>query len=503
MLSYRLRQYLISLEPILHLIIACGLGVALGLGSIKLTPQVMLGLVAAPFGAYLLLKRPEFGVLGILVLSSTIYDSHKLPTIAIGPGRLYLTDPILVSLLGLVLLRWIVERDFNLVRTPLNAPMLFFYGVAMFSTVGSLFLTESGFSMDRFSMAIPEIRIITYYLVMFIVLNLVRTHSQMMVLIFGVLGLATFVAVMMIAQFVAGDAVQILPGRVEALLTQTTVHAEVTRILPPGESLILVAFLSATIMVVLERSTRIRFLLLIPAGLTGMAIIFTFNRSFWLSSTVSLSLFAFLIRKRDRERLAILGTALLLVMGFVLVFFVAPYPESRLTKLVVAAVERFDTVLGEKVMDDPSFRWRDAEYEHAIPQIIANPLLGLGLGARYRDWDLRLDWPGVVDLRDYIHNGHVWVILKTGFLGYFGLVWLSVLFLYRGFKHWRNIPNSHYRGAVLGVTITYLTMLPANIVNPMYLQWWWTPVIGWMMGVQSLILYWNDRGMIEGDDELG
>ncbi|MBN1283784.1 MAG: O-antigen ligase family protein [Anaerolineae bacterium] len=503
MLIYRLRRYLTASEPLLHVVLAGGLGVALGIGTVLLTPQTMLIGLALVFGGYLVLKRPELGILGILFLTSTIYDDHKLPTIEVGPGQLNLTDPVLFVLLGLIVLRALIERDFKLVRTPLDAPLWFFYGAGLVSTFVALFLTFEGFSMDRFSLAIPEIRIITYYLVFFLVTNLIRNESQLMLLLFGFYGLGTFVAVAMVAQFVLGDAVEILPGRVEELSTQNVAYAGVTRILPPGESLILIVFLASTIMLILETSPLLQLILLVPSGLTGAAVLLTFNRSFWLAVTIGLALLAYLVRGRDRQKLLMMGIAVGLAAIFVLVFFVFPYPESQMYKLIMASVARFDTVLGDKVLEDPSLRWRDTEYLYAIPQILAHPVLGLGLGARYRDYDSRLDWEGGFDGRAYIHNGHLWVMLKTGLLGYAGLAWLGVLLLYHGFKHWRAVENPHLKSVVLGITLTYLTMLPANIVNPMYLQSWWTPALGLMFGIQALILKWHADGRLKGEWNFG
>jgi len=110
------------------------------------------------------------------------------------------------------------------------------------------------------------------------------------------------------------------------------------------------------------------------------------------------------------------------------------------------------------------------------------------MGARYRPFDPRLDQEEGWDARRFIHNGHLWVLLNTGVLGYLCLMWLSVTFSIRGFKSWRTISDHWMKGIVLGFTLVYLGLLIAAVVNSIFASWSWTPVIGIMMGVNEVAL---------------
>jgi hypothetical protein len=66
-------------------------------------------------------------------------------------------------------------------------------------------------------------------------------------------------------------------------------------------------------------------------------------------------------------------------------------------------------------------------------------------------------------------------------------LWLSIVFLFRGFKYWRKIANDHYRAVVLGFSLVYLAILIAAIVNSTFMQWRWTPVLGIMFGINEVI----------------
>ncbi len=114
------------------------------------------------------------------------------------------------------------------------------------------------------------------------------------------------------------------------------------------------------------------------------------------------------------------------------------------------------------------------------------------MGAIYRPWDSTLDFrdaDGVDhDFRRHIHNGHLWILLQSGLLGYLSFVWLSLAFLMRGFTHWRSVPNDRMRSVVLGFTLAYLAVFIAAVANSSFMQWNWTPVIGIMMGINEVVL---------------
>lgn len=78
--------------------------------------------------------------------------------------------------------------------------------------------------------------------------------------------------------------------------------------------------------------------------------------------------------------------------------------------------------------------------------------------------------------------------MMAGPLAYLCLVWLSVVFLLRGFKYWRLIPDLRMRGYVLSFSLIYLGVLLGAIVSPMFMQWYWTPVIGILMGVNEGVI---------------
>lgn len=497
MLRQILRQYLGLCDWPSQLIAACGTGVLLGIACLLFPPLWVAGALIGGALTLAVVKRPELALLAILLVASTVIPEERVPVINVGPGRLYITDLILMTLFGLIVLRWLAEPDFKLIHTPLDWPLLALYGAALLATLAALL-----WSSLEFSWAIPELRVITYYLILFIVTNLVRTDHQLVVLVRGLLLLATFVAVAMMVQFVLGDSVQLLPGRVEALYTEGKRYGSIFRILPPGGALILVAFITSTVVLVVDESKPMSVMRLSQWSLLGVAVILTFNRSFWVGVGLALSLLAYLVRGQDRRRLTKVCLVVVLVAVAISVLIFSQ-PESRAAGLVDASLQRLGSLFSSKTyqaQQDSTLRWRDFEYKYALPQIASHPLIGLGLGARYRPFLPGIDYEGF-DGRWYMHNAHLWMMLKSGLLGYLCLLWLSLAFLLRGFKYWRRIPNPLMKGSVLGFTLAYLGVLIGSIVNPMLMQWSWTPVIGLTMGLNEAVLRTldNDRSLETGE----
>ncbi|HJZ05147.1 MAG TPA: hypothetical protein VJ327_04780, partial [Patescibacteria group bacterium] len=100
MITSELIHNLISQERQTHLGVACGLGLVLGIALLLLPPLwVLVAVAVLPF-SFAIIKRPEIGLLGIMVLKSTIISEDSLPRIQLGFGRLLITDIILLVLFG-------------------------------------------------------------------------------------------------------------------------------------------------------------------------------------------------------------------------------------------------------------------------------------------------------------------------------------------------------------------------------------------------------------------
>lgn len=470
-------------------IVGCGLALLLGIASLRFSPVLILGILAACFFAYATVKRPEIALLGILVVTSSILFEDMVPLVPIGGASLAAHDLILLGLLGLIAVRSLTEPKFKVVRTPLDVPMLLFYGVTLLATL--IAISQSSVEIVA---ARRATRVLSYYLVFFAVTNLVRERRQLNLLLNGFFYLATVVAAAMSAQFLFGDSVKLLPGRVETLGTQGTVYEGITRILPPGWSIILVSFVTIVCILTMQEFSPVTWLRTLQLSLMGMALLVTFLRSYWAVIAIVFVLLTYLLRGTDRQRL-IRGMLAVIFLAVVILIPLMGDSGSPAAKLASASADRFSTLsnIGTFQGQDSSLNWRIIENRYALSTITSHPLLGLGMGFTYRPWDSRLDPPDAklfysYDFRKHIHNGHFWILLQSGFLGYLAFAWLSLAFLIRGFRYWRLVADDQMRAVVLGFTLVYLAVLIAAAVNSTFMQGAWTSVIGIIFGVNEVIL---------------
>ncbi len=479
-------------NPIFQILVGAFLGLILGFAAYWFSPLLVFGVVVLVWFAYAVMKKPEIALLGILVLTSSVIYEDQLPQLSLGVS-LHIPDILLLGLLGIVMLRWLVEYDFKLIRTPLDRSLLVFFIIPVLSTLIAVYQGPVEIHLAR-----RALRVFAYYLTFFAVTNLVREREQLDFLLKGIWILATVVALAMVLQFLLGSSVQILSGRVETLGTQDTLYEGVTRVLPPGWSVVFVSFIVILIMLILDKATSLSWLRFAQVSLLGMALIFTFLRSYWAVLLMVFLLLLYLLRGEYRKKLIrVGGIAVFLII--VALSVISINPDSRPAKLVAASLVRFSTIFeGETFQgEDSSLNWRRVENEYAVPAIKSNLWVGLGFGFSYRPWDPRVDRPDpgglFYDFRRHIHNGHLWVLLQSGLLGYLSLVWLSAHFLWRGFSNWRSVPDYKLKSVVLGFSLAYLAVFIAAVTNSSFTQWRWTPLLGIMMGINEVVLRQSER----------
>lgn len=472
-----------SIDIFFQVLAALGLGLVMGIACYLFSSLIVLGILIGIISSLVIIKRPEIGICGILIATSSIVFEDQLPQISLSGISIHLSDFLLLGLLAIIVVRWLSEPKFTIVHTPLDWPLLLFYGAMLLST----FLAISHSSLDLVT-ARRMLRVLSYYLTFFIVTNLIRERYQLNFLVNSLFVLATIVAGVMVAQFILGHSMIIIPGRVENLATVGVDYEGITRIIPPGLSIVLVAFITIFCILVFEKFKPQGLFMFFQVGLLGMAVLFTFLRSYWAVLLTVFLLLGFIFRGSERQKYLMWILTIIFTVAIML-FLVVINQDTQRMKVVGASIDRLNSLFrGETFQgQDSSFNYRVIETQYALPQIISHPLIGMGMGANYRPLDSRLDW-GEIDGRNFIHNGHLSILIQSGLLGYVCLMWLSMTFLIRGFRYWRGIPNNWMRGVFLGYTLIYLVVMVAAVVNSTFMQWAWTPVIGIIMGTNEVIL---------------
>jgi O-antigen ligase len=399
----------------------------------------------------------------MLLITASVGLRYQLPELSLGI-HLQVPDLLLLALLGCIAVRRLVVPEFRMVRTPLDRPLLIFYGFALFSTV---------VAVARSSLEIPAavqgIRVLSYYLTFFVVTNLIRERFQLNRLLNGIFLLAVIVAVEMVFE----------PDR---------------EVQPPGFGLILFSFVTSLCVLVSEKFKPMALVRGLQCALMGMGCLLAFRRSWWVVLVLALSLVAYLVKGGARRTLIGWGVVLMSpAMLVLLVVFNAP--DLPLSRLLQGAWDRLNTVnVGAVTGGDDNYNYRRIENGYALSAIASSPVMGLGLGARYRPLDPRLDeydprTGGLMEGREYfMHNSHLQMLMQSGLLGYLSLTWLSLAFLLRGFRNWRKIANARKGAVILGFTLVYLVVLIAAWANNVFMNSSWVPLLGMVMGINEVIL---------------
>lgn len=462
------------------------IGVVVGIVICWPTGLLFLGAAAALVIVVAIPFRPELGVIGILIVTSTIiFDKHvALLRIPIGIGNVLIPDVVVTALLFEIIIVGLWHKERRLVRTALDLPLLSFLCIGYLST----FIAIATSSL-LFKEALDETRYCSYYLVFFIITNLIRDKKQIHFLINSILVLGTLVAVVMIVQFGIGESVQILPGRLEALRTQGMVYHDISRIIPPGQSLVVLGFILLTVSLCVEKLRAISILKLFQLAVLVTGVVLIFHRHYWVMVGLVVFFLLFLLKGNERKKL-IMGGIAIMVFGISLFIFVGLFaPDSKLEKVGKATYGRMVSLFKSRTYESNDSTWRDryVEYGYALSQVRSHPILGMGLGAKYRPLLPDVDYEGY-DGRSWLHNGHLWILVKTGVLGYISMTWLSVMFLSQGFRGWRYVADPKMRATVLAVILTYLGIQIASIVEPLMMKAEWIPVMGTMMGINEVII---------------
>ncbi len=460
--------------------IAVLVGTLLGTAIVFFSPQIVALVLIVLLVVTVVLKNPVWGILAFITLTSTVLDSASNPGISIGIGHIYLTDIILFTLFGLIGWNLLTHLDAKFVRTPLDVPLFLFILVTFISTI--IAMIKGIVTLQK---VLGPLRDVVNLLIFFTVTNLVKTKEQLKLLRRSIIAFACVVATVMVAQYAMGTTLPFLPGRVEVLSTEGTRFYSVTRIIPPGYSIVFVAFVTVCAIWFFDKKYSDKLILIIPLALSGIGVLLTFKRHFWGALVIIFLIMVLVSNRKENQRILLRAFSALAIM-LVSLFFIMNYTGSTGPNLVKSSADRMFSLFRADTYENPdsSLRWRDFENENAIHYILSHPFLGIGLGSQYRPWVPDKDWSGY-DGRAFIHSGFFWLLLRTGGIGFLLMMGIIATVIYRGFKYWRIAPRGAY---ILGFTLAIIGMLIGNWVEPLISEWYWTAVTATMMGVNELLI---------------
>ena len=163
-------------------------GVTIGVFSVRVGGLLSLALLSGLLFTVLVLRHPIIGVLAIIAGTSFIpYGRGDLPLTNI--GSIHIPDLILYPLLTAVILKRISAKDSRFIRTPLDAPLVWFVVAGITSVLMHKFL--QGY---EFFQAFLFFKPILYYLLALIVTNTIHDKKELTILVNGCLCMGVIAA---------------------------------------------------------------------------------------------------------------------------------------------------------------------------------------------------------------------------------------------------------------------------------------------------------------------
>jgi O-antigen ligase len=458
-----------------------------GMLVIRINPWPVVFISAGIFFLIVSVRRPEIGILMITVLISSIVFEESLPLIPIPGGSFHATDIILIFFILLIPFQYLANRNFRLRTTSLDTPLLLFILAVIISAGISIF----GQGVN-FNTVMRGFRPLIYYLLYFVMTNFIRSRRQIHFVYHGLFVIAGLVSLLMIIQAGIGASLHLISGRVAAARALTGQSFEATRILPPGDTLIFIMFISAVCAIAIMHGPLLRsgyFYLLI---LLGSGLVLTYTRNYWISVILSLLMLVLLASKRGKRR--ILGW--LLISLILIVITIPPFISfgGRARSYFDSISERIGSMLAVKrTFASGSLVQRKIETEYAWKSIAMHPLLGIGLNSSYRPRISWIDYKPEFNSQSYIHNGYLYILVYTGLLGFIPFMWFYGRFIQRGFSNWRKIKSPLEKSIVIGCTLSGIALSLSFLVSPKLMEWPSIVVIAIVIGLMETTIQCNER----------
>jgi hypothetical protein len=178
-------------------------------------------------------------------------------------------------------------------------------------------------------------------------------------------------------------------------------------------SLLFFIFISVGFCIV--NNKKLSFLLMCGIALCVAGIVVSFYRTIYLADMMMIPVLFLLTRKEEKRDalkfLALLSSAIIVVLA--IMFIVSPL----FSLLVRNYLGRLLT--SSQVTTDPSLVNRYVEWRGVLKRIGGSPIIGFGFGGSYLLYGWIVGFSTVVN---YTHNGYLYIILKTGVVGFILLV---------------------------------------------------------------------------------
>jgi O-antigen ligase len=346
------------------------------------------------------------------------------------------------TMLALGLLAWLAKMALsgriNLVRTPLNLPLLLYAAALVLAVIVSPFKMHS----------LSALREEWLLLVFFLIVNNVREEVEVERLLTILIGVSALVGLYAVWQHYSGTDLyrsQSLEPRGNVFMSLGFFSHHLTL----GGYLMLV-FLPASVLLLHAGRSGLRRIIDFCAPIVlGLALVFSYARSAWLGAVMGILTFG-LLKGGKFVLLMMLGVCVLAL----LIYVVEPTSWDRVKEV--------------NLSKDKPESTRIRLWQTSIAMIKKSPIWGVGLGG----WGVLFDEykvEGVYAATCHPHNDYLNVAVNTGLLGLLAYLSIWVVFLYSTVRSLReNTGSCLARSVQMGGAVAIVAFLFAGLLQCYY-----------------------------------
>ncbi len=454
----------------------------------------------------LLWRRPEFGLLAIIFLTSSLVPTDIIDLrLSIG-GGLEFRDLVFIGMLGLLILRGLIRKTLSVPWLPVSTPLLVFLGLAVFSTLYAL-----TYQHVELNWAFNELRALAYYCVFFVTGWAVTTRRQLTTVLIGMFIIADLIAGVIILQQFLGVNHPLLAAMSASNWQLYAVEQTggagsfgMVRIMPPGVVLVyFVMLLAFCLMVLAPHGRHMRAILGLQLVYLNVGLLLTYTRALWLAAAIAVGLVLiaiFLSYKARLIRYFAIGIPLLLLL-FGLLFGLLGAELRRSignSALATSFIQRGLSILAPKeALASNSLEWRAFETSLGLQSVSEHPLMGVGLGNSYRAITTlqgeAIGWmtkgslvAGVISrFTRFLHNSYLFIAVKMGLPGLACFIWFCVALVINSGRLYRTLSEGQLRAIALALLAGSVGLMQWSFFHQHFVQEESTAIVGLMAGLAA------------------
>lgn len=195
---------------------------------------------------------------------------------------------------------------------------------------------------------------------------------------------------------------------------------------------------------------------------SGLALVLSFSRGYWIAALLSLFLIFLLVDRKKKLKILIYIPIVVVPVLIVGGIYLGDLKEF----FYKVVLERFTSIFEWR--HDISLANRLNEAEAVFSLSIMNPVIGYGLGSTYSFYNMIY---GHTVRTWYTHNAFLYLFFKLGILGVISFLVFYINAIKSGYFNFKKpVNNLHLKSLNLGVLISLISMLPLSLTSPQFIQ---------------------------------